>query len=791
MKFSENWLREFINPPLSTEQLIEQLTMLGLEVDALQVAAPPLKHVTVAQVLEIKPHPNADKLNICDVDDGSGTVFQVICGATNVKTGGRYPYAKMGALLPGNIEIKKTKLKGEESVGMLCSEAELGISEDSSGLMELPTDAPVGQNIQEYLQLEDQLIEIDLTPNRGDCLSIVGVAREIAAVNHLNINKPDSAVIAGSIRDTVSIDIQVPAACPRYAGRIVRNINPHAKTPIWMVERLRRSGIRSIHPVVDISNYVMLEIGQPMHGFDLQKLTGGIIVRMAKEAESIALLNGTTIELKANTLVIADQHNACAVAGIMGGEMSAVSDLTTNILFESAFFSPDAIAGRARQYGLHTDSSHRFERGVDYQLQIQAIEKATALLLEISGGQAGPVKMVEHTAYLPECKTIRLRKSRIKRVLGASFEDQFVVNCLSSLGLILSSHDEGWDAKPPSYRFDLSCETDLIEELARIRGYAQIPRTLSVFAPDIHVKSESDSLLNVLDSILINKGYQEIISYSFIDPRLQHLLDPEQEPLVLTNPISSEMSAMRTNLWPGLVSALKYNLNRQQKRLQLYEKGLRFIAQPTNLKQEMVISGLRYGNRYEEHWDNSIIPTDFYDIKGDIEALLGLRLGSTYYFEPCQHPVLHPGQAAKIVSDECLVGHIGAIHPKIAKELELESVLFMFELNLAAFQVSELPHFKEVSKFTRNRRDLSVVVDQDVSWAEIERVVRATAPKSLQEVLLFDIYRGKTLTSGRKSIAMGLILQEISRTLTDKEMDAVIDRVLASLHKNLGATLRE
>lgn len=790
MKFSESWLREFVNPPLQVEQLVEQLTMLGLEVDALEAAAPAFHGVVVGCVLESKPHPRSDKLRLCRVDAGD-SASQIVCGASNVKAGGRYPLAKIGSILPGNRNIKQAELKGELSSGMLCSEAELGLSDNDIGLMELPEDAPIGSDIRDYLQLNDHVIEIDLTPNRGDCLSVLGIARELATANRLTINKPDIKPINAHLEDGISINIHAPHACPRYVGRIIRDINSATPAPLWLVERLRRSGIRSIHPVVDVCNYVMLELGQPMHGFDLQTLNGGIIVRMAKEGECIGLLNGSTVVLKANTLLIADHGKACAIAGIMGGAETAVSSLTRDVLLESAFFSPDAIAGRARQYGLHTDSSHRFERGVDYQLQVQAIERATALLLNITDGQAGPLQIAEYTSSLPQIKSIQLRKSRIRRILGVHFDDYFVNDCLNRLGVKLNPNNEGWEAIPPGYRFDLSCEADLIEELARVKGYANIPRTLPVFAPSIQTNVAADKPAFNLDYLLINRGYQEAITYSFIDPRLEALLNPEYKALPLTNPISSEMSVMRTSLWPGLVSVLKYNLSRQQKRLQIYEKGLRFIPQPTNLKQETVISGLRFGDRSEEYWNSSSIPTDFYDIKGDVEALMDLCSGRAYRFEPCSHPALHPGQAARVMEGDCLIGYVGAIHPKIAKELELEGGLYMFELSLEAFKGKSLPRFKEISKFTRNRRDLSILVDSDVSWASIERLIRDSVPSCVQEIQLFDVYTEKTLTSGRKSIGIGLILQEISRTLTDSEMDAVIDQVLASLRENLGATLRE
>ena len=678
-------------------------------------------------------------------------------------------------------------------MGMLCSEQEVGISDSAEGLMPLPNDAPVGSDIHDYLQLDDVTLELGLTPNRSDCLSISGIAREVGVLNRCELTTVDEVVMPTTISDQFPIEVMATQACPRYLGRIIKGINPNAITPLWMQERLRRSGLRSISPVVDVTNYVMIELGQPMHAFDLNKLSGGISIRLAKADEQIKLLNDGVAKLSDDTLVIADHHGAIALAGVMGGSESAVGDETVDLFLESAFFDPDTIAGKARHYGLHTDSSHRFERGVDPELPRRALERATLLLSEIVGGEIGPISEVVSEQHLPKRQPVTLRAPRIKRMLGVEFAEEEVTEILTRLGVKTEQVARGeWRATAPSFRFDIAIEADLIEELARIYGYENIPNTPPVAQIQINALSEKEVTPQSIRQLFVDRDYQEAITYSFVDETKQKLLNPDAIAIKLANPISAEMSVMRSTLWTGLLQALGYNQNRQQKRIRFFEIGVKFCGQLADRKEEKVVSGVVCGNRFAEQWGQKSAEVDFFDLKADVEALLALACGQAFVFNSEQHPALHPGQSAAIRdSAGKLCGFIGQLHPQISKQLGVEGNVFMFEISHAAIAERALPAFHELSKFPTVRRDIAVIVDENVSAQKISDCVKSAAGALLKELQLFDVYQGKGVDSGRKSVALGLTLQEFSRTLTDTEIDSVVVGVLSSLNENLGATLRE
>ena len=792
MKFSEQWLRTWVNPDVSRDELVARLSMTGLEVDSVTPPAGEFSGVVVGEILSAEQHPDADKLRVCRVSNGSEE-FQVVCGAPNARAGIKIPFAMVGAVLGEDFKIKKAKLRGVESFGMLCSAAELQISEDHDGLYELPLDAPVGQSVREYLGLDDAIIEVDLTPNRGDCLSIAGLAREVGANYGAEVCRVKVEPIAAVHDEVRPVELVAAQACPRYVGRVIRNVDLSRPTPLWMVERLRRSDIRSIDAVVDITNYVMLELGQPMHAFDLAEIKGGIRVRMAEEGEKLVLLDGQEISLRADTLVIADHERPLAMAGIMGGEHSGVSENTRDLFLESAFFDTIAIAGKARGYSLHTDSSHRFERGVDWQLQREAIERATALIREIVGGEPGPVIEAVEQGALPSLKQITLRNDRITQMLGMQMGEADVVGYLSGLGLGVTAIGNGqWQIDVPSHRFDISIEVDLIEELARLYGYNRLPVSAPTAALSLAGKPEARGELTVLRRLLVARGYHEAITYSFIEPGLSKQFEPEIEPLALANPISSDMAVMRPSLWPGLCKAVQYNQNRQQGRVRLFESGQRFIPCADGLRQEVMLSGIVTGSRQPEGWANGAEKVDFFDVKADVEAILAQSAaGVSFRFAPVAHPALHPGQSAGILNGEEQVGLIGALHPQLVEDLDLNGPVFVFELALAKICQGELPRFSELSRFPEVRRDIALVVDREVLAQDLLGAIRQAAGEHLKNLRLFDVYEGKGIDPHRKSMAIGLTLQDSSRTLTDDEVNAVMDRVLQSLEQGFNATLRK
>lgn len=791
MQFSEKWLREWVNPALDTAAFGHQLTMAGLEVDAIEPVAAEFTQVLVGEVLEVVPHPDADKLRVTKVSTGTETL-QIVCGAANVRVGLRIPVATVGAELPGGLKIKAAKLRGVESFGMLCSEAELGLAETANGLMELPADAPIGKNIRDYLQLDDNLIELGITPNRGDCLSLRGLAREAGVLNKLSVQAPVIAPVAARHKETLPVTLEAEAACPHYVGRLIRGLNVKAASPLWLTEKLRRSGIRSISPVVDVTNYVMLELGQPMHAFDAAKIDGGIVVRMAREGESLALLDGQTLRLRSDTLVIADATKALAMAGIMGGQGSAVSDTTQYIFLESAFFAPLALAGKARSYGLHTDSSHRFERGVDFALQTEAIERATALIIDICGGEPGPVSTASVESLLPTRPPIALRAARIEGLLGIGLPADEVEDILSRLGMQLQKAGTGWQVTPPSWRFDISIEVDLIEELARIHGYNNFPQTTPQAALRLTPQSETAHGEGRIKRLLVDLGYQEAITMSFVEPELLHRFDPETQPLALANPISGDLSVMRTTLWPGLIKALQYNQNRQQSRVRLFETGLRFVPGKDGLIQERMLAGVVCGTVLPELWSNSKKSIDFFDIKGNIESLFAL-LGASdrVAYKSAAHPALHSGQAAEITTGSRRLGWMGRLHPRLLDDLGLMGPVYLFEVCLDALPEGLLPVAREPSRFPEVRRDIAVLADRQLEAAALLDAIKEGAGTDLRDCRLFDVYEGPGVAEGQRSLAIGMVWQHAGRTLLEEEVQARVDAVVGLLKTRFGVMLRD
>ncbi|MEL7553644.1 phenylalanine--tRNA ligase subunit beta [Pseudomonas protegens] len=792
MKFSEQWLRGWVSPQVSRDELVARLSMAGLEVDSVTPAAGDFSGVVVGEVLSTEQHPDADKLRVCQVSNGSET-FQVVCGAPNVRPGLKVPFAMIGAQLPGDFKIKKAKLRGVESNGMLCSQAELQIGEGNDGLMELPVDAPVGEDVRTYLSLDDASIEVDLTPNRGDCLSLAGMAREVGALYAAKVQRPEVPAISAAHDEVRPVEVLAPAACPRYLGRVVRNVDLSKPTPLWMVERLRRADVRSIDAAVDITNYVMLELGQPLHAFDLAEINGGIRVRMAEEGEKLVLLDGQEVTLRSDTLVIADHTRALAIAGVMGGEHSGVTANTRDVFLESAFFDQIAVAGKARSYGLHTDASHRYERGVDWQLAREAMERATGLLLEITGGDAGPIIETLSEQHLPSVAPVTLRAERITQMLGMEIDGLEVERLLTALGLTVTADGAGqWRVEVPSHRFDISLEVDLIEELARLYGYNRLPVRYPQARLAPQAKAEAEGDLPALRRLLVARGYQEAITYSFIDPKLFELFNPGVEPLLLANPISADMAAMRSSLWPGLVKALQHNLNRQQDRVRMFESGLRFVGQLEGLKQQPMLAGVVCGSRLPEGWAQGRDGVDFFDVKADVEAVLGFAGAlDAFTFVPGKHPALHPGQTARIERDGREVGFLGAIHPELAKNLGLDRPVYVFELVLSEVAQGRLPKFHELSRFPEVRRDLALLADRDVAASAVLDVIRENAGEWLTDLRLFDVYQGKGIDPHRKSLAVGLTWQHPSRTLNDDEVNSTTQNILTSLEQRLNATLRK
>ncbi|MCV9877278.1 phenylalanine--tRNA ligase subunit beta [Brenneria izbisi] len=795
MKFSELWLREWVNPAVDSDTLSEQITMAGLEVDGIEPVAGAFHGVVVGEVVECGPHPNADKLRVTKVNVGGDRLLDIVCGAPNCRQGLKVAVATVGAVLPGDFKIKAAKLRGEPSEGMLCSFSELGISDDHNGIIELPLDAPIGTDIRQYLQLDDNIIEISVTPNRADCLGIIGVARDVAVLNQLPLSEPEIQPVAATIQATFPIEVDAPQACPRYLGRVVKGIDIKAVTPLWMREKLRRCGIRSIDPVVDVTNYVLLELGQPMHAFDLDRLEGGIVVRHAHDGETLTLLDGNEAKLNADTLVIADKQKALALGGIFGGEHSGVNQNTQHVLLECAYFNPLSITGRARRYGLHTDASHRYERGVDPAIQHKAMERATRLLIDICGGEAGPVMDMTSEEDLPARATITLRREKLDRLIGHVIADEQVTDILQRLGGKVTKIATGWQAVAPSWRFDMEIEEDLVEEIARIYGYNNIPNIATLAPLTMTSHREATLSLKRVKTLLVDHGYQEAITYSFVDPKIQALIHPGEQVLNLPSPISAEMSAMRLSLWSGLLGAVAYNQNRQQSRLRLFESGLRFVPDSSadlGIRQDFMLAGVITGTRYEEHWDLARQAVDFYDLKGDLEAVLALtgKL-SDIEFKAESNPALHPGQSAAIYLCGERIGFIGVIHPELERKLDLNGRTVVFELLWDKVADRVLPDASDISRFPANRRDIAVVVAENVPAGDILAECKKVGANQLVGVNLFDVYRGKGVADGYKSLAISLTLQDTSRTLAEEEIAATVAECVAALKQRFQASLRD
>ena len=790
MKISTQWLGDWVTSPLAEDELGQRLTMAGLEVDAIEPVAPELDGVIVARVVAADTHPNADRLSLCRIDTGTGEA-SVVCGAGNVRAGLTVAYAAPGAVLPGDRRIENAVIRDVASAGMLCSAVELGLGEDAGGLIELPAQAPIGASLRDYLQLDDHVIDIELTPNRGDCLSVIGVAREVAALTGAPMRAVAVDAVPARGDEKFPVTLEMPHGCPRYAGRIIRGVDAGQPTPLWMVERLRRAGIRSISAVVDVTNYVMLELGQPMHGFDLDRLDGGIVVRNGREGEHLELLDGQTIDLDTDTLVIADAERAVALAGVMGGAATGVEAHTQNVFLESAYFDPITLAGVARRYRLHTDASHRFERGVDFTGQERAVERATDLIVQICGGEPGPTTVAEVPESLPVRAAIPFRYAAIERVLGITLAPERVRASFEALDCVVAGADEGLSVTPPAFRFDLELEADLLEELARIVGYDNIPATLpttTMRLPTASVRRDRDEAIRAQ---LIALGYYEAVTYSFINEQDCLAVAPDKRPHELENPISSDMSVMRTSLWPGLLKAASYNLNRQADNIRFFELGLVFEHTDKGLEQRHVLAGIALGKVRPEQWGAAPEKIDYFDIKQDVENVLG-RLGQALpRWQAGADPALHPGQSAQLSLDGTIAGQVGVLHPALARHFDLAPRAVLFELELERLPSNKVPAFEPISKFPSVRRDLSVVVDLEIAAGAILDAAREAAGDSLKYLQLFDEYRGQGIDSDKKSLTIGSLFQARSSTLRDEEIEATMERVMATLRADFGGTLRD
>jgi phenylalanyl-tRNA synthetase beta chain len=787
MNISTRWLREWVNPDVSDEVLAEKLTMAGLEVDSIAPVAPPFDGVVVGQVVSCEKHPNADKLSLCQVNIGQDDNLQIICGAPNVRQDLKVVVATVGSKLPSGLKIKKAKLRGIKSCGMLCSETELGISDSHDGIMELSDDAPLGEDIRAHLDLDDQIIELDITPNRGDCFSVLGVAREVCASYDLTMPLP-------SYKASVKVDydfftkVSNTKACPKYLTRVIKGIDNTVETPKWMARRLLRASQQLHSPVVDITNYVLLELGQPMHAFDLQKISGGIDVRMAKKGEKLELLNEQTISLREDTLVIADDKSAIAMAGVMGGLVTATQPQSNEILFESAFFEPVAMAGVARSYALHTESSLRFERGVDFHLTNLALERATELVLEICGGEASVINACIDETQLPTIEPITITLDRISKVLGFELEASWIEAKFKSLDFdIVEKTDNSWTIVPPSFRFDIRIVPDLIEELARLYGYDCLPvRSLTL---DANITSASQASIDAYDiaQALVYKGYQEAITYSFISVEFQRLIDPSAKKITLTNPISEDMSVMRSSLWPGLLQTIEYNQCRGHHNARFFESGLCFSGISAD-DQVQKIAGAITGDRHCAQWASESKALDFFDVKADVESLLALG-AQEVTFKVAEHPALQVGQTAKIVKNGSVIGWVGALSPIIQKKLSLSKV-FLFELVQAELQQGKIASYKAFSSFQASQRDIALVLGKEIQAADLIAAIKHLKQEFLTDVHLFDVYVGEHIDEGKKSIALNLSYQSNDATLTDEQLNQSVDEIINYLQTEFSAHLR-
>lgn len=791
MKISENWLRTWVNPAIDSDTLSDQLTMLGLEVDDLSPAAKPFTGVVVGEVLTVVQHPDADRLRVTTVNIGSGEPLQIVCGAPNVRAGMKAPVATIGAVLPGDFKIKKGKLRGVESQGMLCGASEIDLEDKIDGLLELPADAPVGTNIREYLSLDDHVIDISITPNRGDCFSIRGIAREIGVINQLPVTAPVITEVAATISDEKNVVVSTDG-CPRYLGRVIKNVNTKAPTPEWMERALARAGIRQHSILVDITNYVLMELGQPLHAFDGGKVEGSVRVRQATAAEKLTLLNEQEVELSENVMVIADDQKALAIAGIMGGLSSAVSDDTIEIFLESAFFDQLYIAGRARSFGLHTDASQRYERGVDFELPMTAMHRASQLIADLAGGEFGPITVAEKVELLPKREAIELNQAQVDQLLGYKVESAFITDALTRLGCNVTVKAEGeWTVVPPSHRFDMAIYQDVIEEVARIHGYDNIQISLPVI--DVKLAKYQDQFeLVQLRQTAVALGYQEAISFSFADAKLEKQLNPQVQPLALANPISSDLAVMRSTLLSSLIPCVQYNVNRQQNRVRFYELGLRFDYQGANsihdLKQIPTFALVATGSRTTESWHGKAQPMDFFDFKGDVEEILNSARLNVEYVRS-ERTWLHPGQSAEILVNGQSIGYFGRLHPSLEDELDLATT-WVAELDQSAVLQTYVSNFTELSRFPSVRRDIALLISDKINVSEIQQLIEKTGGELLDAVWLFDVYTGQGVEEGKRSLAFAIQWQHPTRTLEDAEIKTGMDNILQVLENTYQATLR-
>ncbi len=791
MKIALSWLREWVDLPTDSAVLAQALTMAGFEVEAQQAATVPFVGVVVAEVVSVEAHPEADKLRVCQVSIGGAERFTVVCGARNVRVGLKTPLATLGALLPGDVRISRAKLRGIESEGMLCSARELGLGDVPEGLLELPAESELGTDLRVALALDDTVFDINFTPNRGDALSVLGLAREVAVITGQALKMPEIDALPVTITDHVGVRVSCPSACATFAGRVIRGVNPKAQTPLWMRERLRRAGLRSLGPLVDVTNYVMLELGQPMHAYDLRQITDHIEVRMATPGESLRLLEGSEIALSDDMVVIADASAPLGLAGVMGGAKSGIAVDTTDVFLESAWFAPHAIAGRGRRFGILTDASSRFERGVDPTGAVRAMERATQLLVAMAGGQVGPLQVEHSAAHQPTPLAIELRPSYIRRLIGIDIESARVGRILTALGMRVDATATGWAVTPPAWRFDIAQEADLVEEVARIFGYNEIPEIDANLPQRPGHVPEGVIEGSRFSQRLVDLGFYEAINFTFVDPLWQRQLFPDARPLSVVNPISAELADMRVSLWPGLLKNLAENVRRQQSRVKLFEVGSRFIQQDTELKEINTISGLTWGAVWPEQWAVTPRTVDFYDLKAEVEALLCAAGETSDRFVAETLSCLHPGRSARIYREKQAIGWIGELHPEWVRLLDLNAAPVLFELDAQAISQALVPHAEELSRFPSVRRDLAVVVDEGCTFNELRESVTVTASSLLRDLTAFDVYRGKGVEIGRKSVALALIFQDKNRTLAEGDVEAVMRTIRARLQNDLRATFRD
>ncbi|MBU26051.1 MAG: phenylalanine--tRNA ligase subunit beta [Gammaproteobacteria bacterium] len=788
MKASISWLRSLCPTDLSVDEIVSRLTMAGLEVDGVEKAAKPFTNVVVGEIISAIQHADADKLKVCEVSDGVA-MHQVVCGAANARPGLKAPFARVGAALGGDFEIQRANLRGVESNGMLCGADELGVSDERDGLMELPDSAQPGADLAEILVLPDDLIEVDLTPNRGDCLSVTGLARELGVLSQTPVQFVSCEPVDSKSVQTHNVNLCAPEGCPRYVGRVIENIDVSRPTPLWMTERLRRSGIRSIDAIVDITNYVMIELGQPMHAFDREQLVGAVNVRMARDGEELVLLDGKKLTLTEDVLVIADQEAPLALAGIMGGERSGISEETISVFLESAYFNPITIAGKARRFGLYTDASARFERGVDWRLAERACERATSLIVEICGGIPGPVVITDEEQFLPKLRVVELSNKRIEQQLKIFLPSETVQQMLEALGFEVEPVDVGFRCVAPSWRFDVSIEQDLIEEIARIYGYNNLPVTLPAQALNMASIPEAETPLMRLKHYLVDQDIQEVVTYSFVDPEMQAILGDGTCGVRLANPIAANLAEMRCSLIPGLIEAVRHNVNRQAPRVRLFETGQCFVQESDQLDQSERVGLAIYGQSTPLHFSIDRL-VDFFDLKGIVNGLGMINGGGELIWSPSEHQSFAPGQTASVSLNGEVLGIVGRLHPKLARQLDLPKPLFVADLTLAPLLQGQVSAFKEISRYPKVVRDLAVVVDGAIKWQQIVDAVAAIPDGRIQSVQLFDVYCGPGVPGGHQSLALSVSLQDPQGTLDDEAIQELIDQVICVLRENVDAELR-